>query len=1249
MRRALNIIRALLLTLLFGLMLFTTWLINTEAGLHWAVARARPYLPGELRLENLGGRLSGPVTVEVFSYRRDNGLSVEMGRLRLDWSPSALLVGQLRFSEISAQRLLVELPPAQQEGAGATTVLPDIALPVSVALGKLELNQIRIRRPEQAAIEIDRLGLAASLHWDALKISRLDLAAYNARLDLSGNAELSSGYAHNLTFAWQMDETPLGAARGTGTLKGDLAQTVLTHNLAHPIPVNAELTLRDLLTQPRWEGRIKVETFAVQALKPDLPRATLALDTRIHGDPAQQTLKGSFSSNSDLLHDINGEFRLTASPALVRVEEVHLHSPDRGRRASLHGQWQPDSKLAEFALSWHGIDWPLQDESQLSSAHGSAYFKGRPEDYRFSLAGDLASPHWSDSHLRAVGAGTLEGLHITLARLLTLDGEVTGPVKLDWAQAFSWQTILRAKGLDPAQRWPDWPGRIDFRITSRGDTRGALSATLDIDKLDGTLRQFPVQLKGKLGWRNEILSLSKIEFRSTDSSATADGYIGERMKLAWQIRSQQLSQFHPDLQGSLEASGSVAGERTTPLLQLDIKGQDLAWQQYTIGKIAAQGKADLLQWREVSLNAHAQQLALAGQAVGDIKIDLTGEGQRQQLALKIEQPAASLELHADGAMKGQTWEGELSRTRINSRDFGDWRQRRATPLSLSAAAVSLQRFCLDSRDANACMHIDYTRQLWNGKLESHNFPLGALSPLLRKTMALNGTADITLQAALDPQRQLTGQGRIRLSPGSVDVRMLDNEIDSWDYQQGSINITLDQETLTASAQLKVSEQDSLSFNVQLPQFKPFAFDPGAQTLQASARLELEQLDLLQGMIYEARNIKGRLTLAANATGTLKAPKVSGRLSLQDGALDVPRLGLAIRNIKLNATGDDRAINYQLDADSGDGHLIAKGETQLQPKSGWPTQIDINGDNLQVSNIPEARINVSPDLKITLKQRRIDAEGVVRIPDAKLQPKDISSAKLPSDDVLIEGAPPPETGQWQIYSNIRLILSERIFLSGYGFDGRITGNVLLKTEAGKPPIGVGELSVVEGRYSAYGQRLQIERGRLLFASNPLNNPGLDLRAVRRVQDVTAGVSVTSTLRNPKFDLFSTPAMSQTDTLAYLLLGRPLEEGAASDGTVVAGAALALGLKGGDFLARKIGDRFGLDEVRVETSPSQTGEEASLLMGRYLSPRLYISYGVGLIEAVNTLKLRYEITDRWQLTAESGEEQGADLLYTFERGD
>ena len=217
--------------------------------------------------------------------------------------------------------------------------------------------------------------------------------------------------------------------------------------------------------------------------------------------------------------------------------------------------------------------------------------------------------------------------------------------------------------------------------------------------------------------------------------------------------------------------------------------------------------------------------------------------------------------------------------------------------------------------------------------------------------------------------------------------------------------------------------------------------------------------------------------------------------------------------------------------------------------------------------------------------------------------------------------------------------------GFGFEGRLGGNLLLEDEPGQFTKATGEINIPEGRYRAYGQRLDIERGRLLYTASPITNPGLDIRAVRKINEVTAGIAVKGSLNAPELDLFSTPAMGQTDALSYLLMGRPLESSSGEDGAIMAKAALALGLSGGDRIARTIGDRFGLDEMRVESN--DTGDQASLVIGRYLSPRLYVSYGVGLIESVNTLSVRYKISDKWQLKAESGEYQGADIMYTFER--
>ena len=188
-------------------------------------------------------------------------------------------------------------------------------------------------------------------------------------------------------------------------------------------------------------------------------------------------------------------------------------------------------------------------------------------------------------------------------------------------------------------------------------------------------------------------------------------------------------------------------------------------------------------------------------------------------------------------------------------------------------------------------------------------------------------------------------------------------------------------------------------------------------------------------------------------------------------------------------------------------------------------------------------------------------------------------------------------------------------------------------------------MVQGQYSIYRQDLTIERGRFIFASGPISDPGLDMRAVRRTGEILAGVLARGTLKSPELILFSEPSMSDTDTLSYLMLGRPADQAGRADGELLYQAASSLGAAGGELLAKKIGNVFGIQDVTIQTGT--TPQDTALVIGTYLSPRLYINYGIGLLEPVNTFRMRYKLNKNWQFQSETGVHSGADILYTIER--
>jgi len=123
------------------------------------------------------------------------------------------------------------------------------------------------------------------------------------------------------------------------------------------------------------------------------------------------------------------------------------------------------------------------------------------------------------------------------------------------------------------------------------------------------------------------------------------------------------------------------------------------------------------------------------------------------------------------------------------------------------------------------------------------------------------------------------------------------------------------------------------------------------------------------------------------------------------------------------------------------------------------------------------------------------------------------------------------------------------------------------------------------------------------------------------------------------------MPQADMLSYLLLGRPVANASGSEGEMLFKAASSVGLKGGNQLAQSIGNTFGLDEVSVGGGDDL--DSAALTIGKYLSPRVYVNYSVGLLDAANRFQMRYNLTKHLSVQTETGTATGGDILYTIER--
>src|SRR4029079_2826075 len=182
----------------------------------------------------------------------------------------------------------------------------------------------------------------------------------------------------------------------------------------------------------------------------------------------------------------------------------------------------------------------------------------------------------------------------------------------------------------------------------------------------------------------------------------------------------------------------------------------------------------------------------------------------------------------------------------------------------------------------------------------------------------------------------------------------------------------------------------------------------------------------------------------------------------------------------------------------------------------------------------------------------------------------------SKDVIFVGGAPQEVAAKPpvaVAARVRVLLGEDVDLNALGLAAKPRGSILALEEPGRPATATGEIEVSGGTFKAYGQDLTIERGRLVFAGGPLSDPGIDLRAYRKADDgTTAGIEARGTLREPEVTLWSDPPMTESEALAYRLLGHPLGQASPEEGSRLANAANSLGLKGGNLIAKRLAGRF-----------------------------------------------------------------------------
>ncbi|MDT0495866.1 translocation/assembly module TamB domain-containing protein [Algiphilus sp. W345] len=908
-------------------------------------------------------------------------------------------------------------------------------------------------------------------------------------------------------------------------------------------------------------------------------------------------------------------------------------------RITAQGDWSPDNIDAH--LAWTDLaDFKNPSQSIWRSRRGRLDVTGVPEDYRFELNGELVARELPGK-IAGEGQGNLQGLHLQRFVLEALQGSLTAKGDVAWNPEVSAQLSLRARKLDPSAILAGWAGSIngdvDFSLAMPQQQPDA-RFTVAID--DSVLRDRPLSLQAQGRYSGDALNLQQVELHSGRTTLTASGRATAPFDLKADLDSPNLEALWPGLGGRASLQASLQGELPIPGLQLRGQFDDVAYQAYRLASASIDAEVYPQQPMTVRLDARGIDV---GESIDSLGLTLDGPlaDHRLQLDVLTERGTVSMAMAGGYQPQAQRWDGNLQALSVAPGKAPPWTLQAPAPLTLSAREAGIERACLGGDGGEACLSANYTPDATQASVDLSRFALEYLRPLLPEDYAFRG--------------ELSGQADVALAGSTLRSANVDLKTTELRLRVGATLLQLQPSTLIAHENeqgLDVDTRINLSEGSIILQAHAQPGEVLAQrALEGRLAINIPDMGVLERASPEIGEAKGVLNGAFDLGGTLGLPAVNGKLAVDDGSIRLETPGIVLSNLQADVRGTSTGqVQLAVSAESGKGTLEIGGDIDFAAKP-LVADIHIGGDRFQAANTPVAKVWIDPDLNVRLGAKGLDIRGSVGVPQALVTPerfKGGGASSPSSDQIILEGDGSEPEPALPIRAEVTVKLGEKVRFEGYGLESRFSGSLTVIEQPGKLTSARGQISMVDGKYQAYGQDLTIETGRLIYSGGPVVDPALQLRASRQPRDnITVGVIVRGTLGQPQFSLYSDPSsMTQQEQLSWLVLGRGLSSGG-SDDAALANAALSLGLKGGQWFAEKIGGGIGLDDLSVGSEPGQTADQAQLTIGKYLSPKLYVSYGVSLFQPGHTFKLRYDLGKGFSVETESGVYSGGDLLYSIEK--
>ena len=1159
---------------------FIAWLFATEPGLQWALRQAQMRSDGKLTFEGVRGTLANTVEIERLRFDSD-GTVVEARGVAGHGHLAAALGGRLVIEPLRVASLDIAITPGDSSKPPTTP-----ALPFGIRLGEVQLDRLRIQLAgsayELANLRFDHIGLNAP-----------------------------SGVSAQGSFEFTHEQYPVVA---TLTLGGTLEElTARLKGTVAGIAADVSGVLTPTRPQKVKSAEVRAGPVDLARLNADLPHAELELTLRATG--TAKGFAGTLEATNKTAGPIDRQ-RLPVAKAQTAFS-TDLQSFDLERLSfalagggTLEGRGVAsasgfDGTVKASRLNLRGIRSDLRETSLSGPLELSL---GRDAQ---KVRGTLSQPGMS-----VTAEVVRKGDDIDISRLHAAaeGGEVSGSGKVRLGEPLAFDAKLALSGFNPAA-FGDYPAAsISGTVAGKGQYGKEIRAEVEWALADSNLYGQLLQTTGKARVAGKRVLDANAEAKLADTRATVRGAFGGKGdRLTWTLDAPKIEDHVEDMSGRLKASGSLGGTWEDPSLVLEAQAEEL---EFPHGLKASRANAEFAG----TLARHAAQILLR----------IEGTDVQARLA---------------GGLKSGQWSGDILALEGNGRV--PFVLRAPAPLKASRDRVELGYVAASVGEGRLLVkELMWSKERFASVGEFSGVPAQWIitatgqSERVRSTLLLDGEWQIAAAPAL------SGTLSVRRTAGDVTI------LGENDLELGLQGISLDARFVAAGVGVRLDVASSYGSGTLAGQI---GRDPAAgalglganSPLSAQGQIELAHAKLIAQPWLADSRFDGRVGADIEVSGTLADPLFAGALRGDAIAFDYPPLGIYLKNGQFRARLAGDALQVEsLSIQAGSGTFTASGTLPLHLAEGNNARLTWQARNFALLERPDIRIVTSGEGEAAFDGQRLAFTGELRVERGHIQYDTQRVPKL-GDDVVIAGEKRPAAqarSALPVDLNIDLDLGPNLTVAMQGLEGKLGGRVNVATTKEGELRLYGRLQTLNATFYAYGQKLQVDPGIVIF-DGPPENPALQITAWRRNQAVEAGVQLSGTVRAPRVQLVSQPAVSEGEKLSWLVLGRAPTDATKADLGLLQAAAGALLSRGDSMpLDRRIARSFGFDEISLRGS-GQT-QDSVVAVGKRFSDKLYLSYEQGIGTVTSSLvKLDYALSRRWSARIETGTSTGGGIFYRF----